>query len=207
VSSGSLKIEFDNSTGLAEYFLNGLSKGVVNMSGIMGSEYYVYITVYTSNTDNRIACNVDNFSISSSSPAAVSYVEWAASYGLGDTNGTGALTFDVEPDGMDNLAEYALGGNPTSNDAASILPTFGVMDAGSGSNVMDYIYNRRLDAALRGLTYGLNESTNLLSEWNYVGSDYETDSIDIDSSFESVTNTIPITTEKGFINLEINENF
>ncbi|RKX38639.1 MAG: hypothetical protein DRP64_15400, partial [Verrucomicrobia bacterium] len=209
VGSGSFKIEFDNSTGLAEYFLNGSSKGMVDMSGMIGSTYYVYITAYTSNTDNRIACNVDNMSISSpSSPnPAASYVEWAMSFGLDDTNGTGATTFDVEPDGMDNLLEYALGGNPTNDDAASVLPMFGIMDAGGGSNAMDYVYNRRLDAALRGLTYGLNESTNLLSEWNYVGTDYETGSADIDSSFESVTNTIPIITEKGFINLEIEGNF
>ncbi|RKX42597.1 MAG: hypothetical protein DRP64_09580, partial [Verrucomicrobia bacterium] len=208
VSSGSFKIEFDNSTGFAEYFLNGSSKGMVNMSGMVGSMYYVYITAYTSNTDNRIACNVDNMSISSpSSPSpAASYMEWAASFGLADTNGIGAPTFDVEPDGMDNLAEYALGGNPTNDDAASVLPIFGITDAGGGSNAMDYIYNRRLDAVLRGLTYGLNESTNLLSEWNYVGTDYETGSADIDSSFESVTNTIPIATEKGFINLEIEGN-
>jgi len=117
------------------------------------------------------------------------------------------MTFDVEPDGVDNLAEYALGGNPTHDDAASILPTFGITDAGGGSNAMDYIYTRRLDAALRGLTYGLNESTNLLSEWNYVGNAYETGSADIDPSFESVTNTIPIAMGKGFINLEIREIF
>ncbi|RKX42598.1 MAG: hypothetical protein DRP64_09585, partial [Verrucomicrobia bacterium] len=78
VSSGSLKIGFDNSTGLAEYFLNGSSKGMVNMSGMVDSAYYVYITAYTSGTDNRIACNVDNMSISSPSSPAASYVEWAA---------------------------------------------------------------------------------------------------------------------------------
>ena len=130
-------------------------------------------------------------------------MEWVASYGLGDTNGTGALAFDVEPDGMDNLTEYALGGNPTSNDAASILPTFGITDAGGGSNVMDYIYNRRLDAALRGLTYGLNQSTNLLSGWGDVGTAYETGSAGIDLYFESVTNSVPVTTDEGFISLEI----
>ena len=54
--------------------------------------------------------------------------------------------------------------------------------------------------------HGLNESTNLLGEWSHVGTAYETGSADIDSSFESVTNTIPIATEKGFINLEIEGN-
>jgi len=63
VTSGNLKIVFNNSSGLAEYFLNGSSEGTANMSGMMDSAYYVYITAYTSNTDNRIACNVDNFKI------------------------------------------------------------------------------------------------------------------------------------------------
>ncbi|RKX35954.1 MAG: hypothetical protein DRP64_19035, partial [Verrucomicrobia bacterium] len=134
------------------------------------------------------------------------YVAWAAGFGL-DTNNTGDMAFDFEPDGMVNLAEYALGGNPTNDDAASILPTFGITDLGGGSNGMEYIYNRRLDAALRGLTYGLNESTNLLSEWNYASNAYETGSAEIDSSFESVTNSVPVATDQGFIELEIRGNF
>jgi hypothetical protein len=135
-----------------------------------------------------------------------SYSAWAATYGL-DTNSTGAMAFDFEPDGLDNLAEYALGGNPTNHDAASLLPTFGITDAGGGSNFIDYVYNRRRDAALRGLSYGLNESTNLLDNWLYVGTAYETGSANIDPSFESVTNAIPVTEEKGFINLEIWQSF
>jgi len=62
-TSGSLKVKFNNSSGVLQYFLNGSSQGIVSMSGMMNSEYYVYITAYTSNTSNRIACNVDNFKI------------------------------------------------------------------------------------------------------------------------------------------------
>ena len=134
------------------------------------------------------------------------YAAWATTFGL-DTNNTGAMTFDFEPDGMNNLMEYALGGNPTTDDAASYFPFFEMLDAGSGSNLMEYVYSRRLDAALRGLTYGLNESTNLLSEWNYVSNAYETGSFEIDSDFESVTNTVPVSTDEGFINLEIRGDF
>lgn len=139
-------------------------------------------------------------------PPAEIYAAWAAGFGL-DTNGTGAMTFDFEPDGMNNLAEYALGGNPTNADAASILPTFEITDAGGGSNFMEYIYNRRLDAAIRGLSYGLNESTNLLGEWIYVSNAYETGSANIDPGFESVTNVVPFVTDEGFIALEIEESF
>ncbi len=45
------------------------------------------------------------------------------------TNGTGTMAFDFEPTGMNNLAEYALGGNPANGDAESSLPPFGIMDA------------------------------------------------------------------------------
>ena len=65
-SSGNLKIKFNNSTGLAEYYINGSKQGVVSLSGLKNSEYYVYITAYTSNTGNRIQCHVDNFKITTS---------------------------------------------------------------------------------------------------------------------------------------------
>ncbi len=179
-------------------FFNGSFGFHIQAAGLGDSSEFVWID------------DLEIIGYSSSEPLTPSplekYAAWATTFGL-DTNNTGAMTFDVEPDGMNNLAEYALGGNPTNNDAASILPTFGIMDAGGGSNVIDYIYNRRLDATLRGLTYGLNESTNLLSEWNYVSNAYETASGEIDSDFESVTNTIPLSTEEGFINLEIRESF
>jgi len=129
------------------------------------------------------------------------YSTWAQGYGL--TGTAAAATYDVEPDGMDNLAEYALGGNPTNADAAAFMPSFEIMDAGGGSNFMNYIYNRRFDAVILGLTYGLNESTNLLNEWDYVGNAYETGSAEIDLYFESVTNAVPATAGKGYIKLEI----
>jgi len=65
-TSGNLKIKFKNATGLAEYYIDGNKQGVANVSGMKNSEYYVYITAYTSNTSNRILCNVDNFRIDTS---------------------------------------------------------------------------------------------------------------------------------------------
>jgi len=138
-----------------------------------------------------------------------SYAEWAARFGL-DPNGSGATTNDAEyggmGDGLDNLMEYTLGGNPTVDDASTFMPVFAMSDA-SGSNTMEYVYNRRLDAGILGLTYGLNESSNLQSNWNYVGTTYETGSTDIDLYFESVTNSVPATTDEGFIGLKIEGDF
>ena len=109
-------------------------------------------------------------------------------------------------DGMDNLLEYALGGDPNVDDAATYLPTYGITEAGGGSNFVDYVYNRRFNSAALGLTYGLNTSTNLLSAWNYAGTAYETSSATIDQDFESVSNSVPFDTDEGFVNLEIMEN-
>jgi len=108
-------------------------------------------------------------------------------------------------DGMDNLLEYALGGDPNIVDAASILPTFGITEAGGGSNFVDYIYNRRFNSAALGLTYGLNTSTNLLSAWIYAGTAYETSSATIGQDFESVSNSVPFDTDEGFIQLKVTE--
>ncbi|RKX45387.1 MAG: hypothetical protein DRP64_04840 [Verrucomicrobia bacterium] len=134
----------------------------------------------------------------------IAYAEWTDEKGLAE-GVNNARSDDPDTDGMNNLTEYALGGDPLLDDAASILPTFAIMDAGGGSNFMDYVYNRRLDAADRGLAYGLNVSTNLQSDWIYVGNAYETGSAGIDPSFESVSNSIPVSGVKGFVNLEITE--
>ncbi len=62
-ASGRLKVKFTNSGGVLEYFLNGMRYGIVSMPGLKNSEYYVYITAYTSNADNEIDCRVDDFRI------------------------------------------------------------------------------------------------------------------------------------------------
>jgi len=129
------------------------------------------------------------------------YEGWIDSYGLAGTNALRGT--DYELDGMDNLLEYSLGGNPTNDDAAAIQPAYEVT-----TGTIKYVYRRRLDAAVQGLDYGLVLNTNDLisGSWNSVGTDYETTNAVIDASFESVTNTIPVTGPQGFVNLEVTEN-
>ncbi|RKX35098.1 MAG: hypothetical protein DRP64_19565 [Verrucomicrobia bacterium] len=134
------------------------------------------------------------------------YLDWAAIYGLTDTNTTAALAYDFEPDGMNNLLEYALGGNPTNSDKAAVYPTSGMVDI-SGTNYMEFVYYRRLDAASRGLNYDIVTTENLLMAWTTNGGPYETSSSTNDASFESVTNAIPVDADETFIKLEVTENF
>ena len=65
-------------------------------------------------------------------------------------------TADFDSDGMSNLAEYALGGNPTHNDAAAVLPVFQPLE-----NDFYYLHNERTDDT--NLIYTVQLTTNLVS--------------------------------------------
>ena len=132
------------------------------------------------------------------------YEQWAETHGL---TGTDALrTTDVEPDGMDNLLEYALGGNPKVDDADAVLPSSSIVED-SGTNWLEYIYSRRLDASARELDYAITLNTNdlVLGAWINIGTDAETGTAAIDADFESVTNRFSTGEDKKFTNLEITE--
>ncbi|MCF7817034.1 MAG: thrombospondin type 3 repeat-containing protein [Kiritimatiellales bacterium] len=136
-----------------------------------------------------------------------SYGAWAAANGL---VGDAALrTADVDlpaPDGMDNLLEYALGGDPNVADADAVLPTGRVVESG-GSNVFEYVYNRRHDDSR--LTFGLLVDTDLVADpaWSNIGTSAEVAAgATADPAIESVTNRIPATEDQKFVGLEVIEN-
>lgn len=188
----------------------GVSQGNQSDSETFDPGALEYGTTYYWRIDEQTAGGTElgavwSFTTEPAPPAVEIYAAWATGFGI-DSNATGAVTVDIEPDGLDNLAEYALGGNPTINDAVTVMPVFDVSGAGS-SKVVEYTYRRRRDAAARGLTYGLNVSSNLLVDWMSVGDAYETGTAIIDPDFESVTNEVPFETDEGFITLEIEKNF
>ncbi|VGO18657.1 hypothetical protein SCARR_00710 [Pontiella sulfatireligans] len=127
------------------------------------------------------------------------YTDWVGTYpALSDTN----TLSDPDGDLLANLAEYALGGNPTSNDAASILP-FHTMGESLGTNWFNYIYTRHRDAALRKLTYEVQSTTNLVSNI-WTNDTQEVGSAIIDANFEIVTNRVPTTGKaQQFLKLEL----
>ena len=132
------------------------------------------------------------------------YAQWAEANSLTGTNALKAA--DVEPDGMDNLLEYALGGDPNVDDASEKLPVSGMVED-SGTNWLEYVYNRRLDAAERNLDYGIILNTDLVSgTWSNIGTSAETGSAAVDADFETVTNQISTVESEKFINLEVIEN-
>lgn len=134
---------------------------------------------------------------------AATFENWAVDNGL---SGDNALTSaDPDSDGMDNLLEYALGGIPNTDDAASVLPEFTMVDV-DGTNWIEYVYNRRLDAGARGLAYDVILSADLTAgSWSNIGQTAEFGSAPIDEDFESVTNRIATDVSVRFTTLKVTE--
>lgn len=131
---------------------------------------------------------------------ATAYDLWADTYGL---HGVDADWFaDPNGNGLPNQTEYGLGGNPVNTGETGIFPTFGMREVG-GSNVVEYVYRRRRDAAARGLTYQLKSTSNLVSNsWNSAEAT-ETGIGVVNANLESVTNHIPADIPHKFIQLRI----
>lgn len=126
-------------------------------------------------------------------PSTVLYDKWADESGLSGSDID--LKADVEPDGMNNLVEYALGGNPFSHDAGDVLPVFHPLE-----NRVFYTHNERTDDPL--LTYTVQAGSNLLSNV------WKTDDVEVigeehfSNGWKSVTSCVPATVQ-GFIRLLI----
>ncbi|VGO13853.1 hypothetical protein PDESU_02410 [Pontiella desulfatans] len=123
------------------------------------------------------------------------YYDWIDTFpNLGNSD----LFADPDGDGLNNLTEYALGGVPTlGNDGVD--PSHAV--AGDDFEIQ---YNRRRDAASRGLTYTVKATDDLGDGmWSTDGISDAGSGI-IDTDFESVTNTVPtLGTTNQFLKLEI----
>ena len=113
---------------------------------------------------------------------ATPYSIWAASYSL--VNGS---TGDDDNDGLSNLHEYALRGNPT-NSASQGYIQYKTLQSGE-TNWFDYVYARRTTPG-NGLTYIFEVTTNLVNGiWTTNG--FTTlPAVPLDADFEIVTNRI-----------------
>jgi hypothetical protein len=122
------------------------------------------------------------------------YDAWALGYGL--IGPAAAATHDGDWDGLANLYEFGLGGNPTNGSDTGHPPRWS-RNAGD----MTYVYPRRLDS---GLTYWLETSTNLVAnDWTNSGYVELPETGTRGTDFETVTNTVPVTTSEGFLRLRI----
>jgi hypothetical protein len=108
---------------------------------------------------------------------------------------------DPDSDGVANILEYAFGMNPTSPDV-SLLPSIGRFQLNGASYLT--ITFRKLHATGTGVTYTVQESSNLLG-WNAVDSIANlvagpTDQLD-GTDLLTVRSNIPMSNAKGFMHI------
>lgn len=132
------------------------------------------------------------------STSGTTFADWAAGWGVN----IGTQTNDYEPDGMDNLMEYALGGNPTNEDAATVLPAYGILD--DGSNWFYHIHTERTDDSTLSFTVDMKTDLVADSGWTTNGLIFTGESPVVDH-FKSVTNRTDIDSAE-FIRMKVEQN-
>lgn len=127
------------------------------------------------------------------------YDDWATTKGLDAGNSAPGL--DPDEDGMDNLLEYALGGDPLVKDP-EILPT-----ENADGGFLNMVYARRVDADARGLNYTVSSSLDLVfGPITNATEEAGTAAIVGNPDFEAVTNRVPTTSEaKQFMQLKVSK--
>lgn len=109
---------------------------------------------------------------------------------------------DPDADTMDNLMEFALGGDPLVDDASTVLPGYELAADGT-TNYMNYIYSRRIQFDVSGLNYAVGSTLDLVLA-PATNITEEVGSGAIDAEYESVTNRISTDVEdKQFMQLEV----
>ncbi len=126
------------------------------------------------------------------------YEGWAAGWGDVDI---GAKTNDYDADGLVNIYEYGLGGDPTNALDQGTAPEFGVENIG-GTNWFAYIHPQLSDPD-SGLSYYLETSTDLVvGAWTNSG--YSVAGTNVTSGeLDFVTNVTGMVEGKKFIRLII----
>ena len=139
----------------------------------------------------------DNVGITGSVDGAdPGYDTWALRYNLQESQ-----TGDDDKDGLINLYEYGLGGDPTNALDQGTAPTIEIAEVG-GSNVLTYIYPQLSDPNA-GLAYSVELTTDLVfGTWTNDG--YTVTGTNITKgTLDFVTNVTSATEEQKFINLKI----
>ncbi|VGO18355.1 hypothetical protein [Pontiella sulfatireligans] len=129
------------------------------------------------------------------------YDAWMAPHTNTLSEAEQAKDADPDDDDMDNLLEYALGGNPTTNDAAAIQPTSSLV-----GNELEYLYNRRTNHVALGISYYLELTPSLVNTafTNDVSAYTEIGASDPTGEFETVTNRVGTAADSAkFITLTI----
>ena len=149
--------------------------------------------VSSSNRNAPFIMNYKSFRVTDNSSG---YDTWAETYG--GANVIGASTNDYDSDGLDNLYEYGLGGDPTNRLNMGTLP---VMEK-SGDRFL-YVHPQRSDDT--SLVYTVETSTNLVSAaWLPVGYTIMGTNV-TGGTVDFVTNDVNTIGDEKFIRLKIEQ--
>lgn len=116
------------------------------------------------------------------------YETWLSGYDVGSDSD---MTDDPDGDALNNLYEWALGGNPSDSNDVGSIPIYEVVVNGE-SNFFQYVHARRSDADELGLTYYLEWTDDLVST-SWTNANYDIVGTNITGeAFDYVTNRISI---------------
>ena len=192
-SNGTLKVELNTSEAnwTATWYFNTIPLRTNTYSGSLNITHVAF-------GGNPVSISeVDNFTLSVSSTLSA-YEQWAAGWGAD----IGSQTNDFDGDGLNNLAEYGLGGDPTDAASQGIAPVSMITQDG-GTNWFTYVYPERSDLG-SGIAYYLEVTDDLVEpSWTNAGY-FTTGTGTIDADFDAVTNRISTETKaRQFIRLII----
>jgi predicted phosphodiesterase len=131
------------------------------------------------------------------------YAGWVSSYGLYTNPAASAFGADPDDDGLNNLAEYALGGNPIDKADRGYVPAGAMIDDGE-TNWFEYVHVERLNKVQLGLDYRVEHLSDLLnSGWGSNGVVPVGNGV-VDENYMVITNRILTENEaRHFIRLRI----
>lgn len=130
--------------------------------------------------------------------APLGFSGWIDDYNL--TGGDEDADADPDGDGVNNLAEYGFGGNPTNAAVTGTLPTFEI----SGDAVT--IIHVELTSAISGISYSAQQTPELGSpSWATNGVSLVGESADVDG-FKTVTHQISDAASVKFMKVLVEEN-
>jgi hypothetical protein len=111
------------------------------------------------------------------------------------------LTDDFDCDRLNNLAEYAVGGDPSDAGDTGFFFYPSLKNDG-GVDYFEYVYARRKDDDERGLAYSLEQTDSLIGEsWSTNGVQ-AVGAGELNAEFDSVTNQVP-SAEETFLRLRV----
>ncbi len=146
---------------------------------------------------NSILGEVDFVNLSFSGAPLGGYEGWALNWGVD----LGAATDDYDDDGLINVYEYGLGGNPTNPADQGISPECSIVNA-DGTNWLGYVYPQLADSD-DSISYHLELSTDLVAgTWTNAG--YLVLGTNVaNETMHYVTNVVSTVEDQKFIRLII----